>query len=182
MFYYIYRIPLSCTLIITAVAVIFWALIMRLLSRRLLPAVRVINIIFAFVAVGGILYITLHHRLPGERELVLTPFQSFVEAKTQPEMYREMLMNVFLFVPFGLTMPFALLKNALPELSQQRKNVLITLLLALFLSAAIESAQYFFALGRAETDDIICNTLGACVGTVSFILFLFKRKEKHPNG
>ena len=123
------------------------------------------------------MYITLHHRLPGERELILMPFHSFVEARSQREMYREMLMNVFLFVPLGVTMPFALHKNSLTVRSQRRKIILFTIAFALILSVVIESIQFFFALGRAETDDVLCNTLGTALGTLSFLLFLSGRKE-----
>ena len=171
MFYYIYRIPLPITVIIIAAAVVGWALIMRFSARRGAAAVRAINIILVFIALGGILYITLHHRLPGQRELILMPFHSFIEAKAEREMYREMLMNLFLFVPLGVTMPFALLKNGVPASSQRLKNILVTVAFALILSLAIESIQYFFALGRAETDDVICNTSGALAGILSFAIY-----------
>ena len=177
MFYYIYRIPLSYTIIIIVAAVIVWSLIMRLFVRSCAPAVRIINTILAFVALGGILYITLHHRLPGERELILMPFHSFVEARAQREMYREMLMNVFLFVPLGVTMPFALHKNSQTVRSKRRKIILFTIAFALILSVVIESIQFFFAMGIAETDDVLCNTLGTALGTFSFLLFLSGRKE-----
>ena len=177
MFYYIYRIPLSYTIIIIVAAVIVWSLIMRPFARSCAPAVRIINIILAFVALGGILYITLHHRLPGERKLILMPFYSFIEAKAQREMYREMLMNVFLFVPLGVTVPFTLHKNSLTVRSHRRKIILFTIAFALILSVVIESIQFFFAMGRAETDDVLCNTLGTALGTFSFLLFLTGRKE-----
>ena len=180
MFYYIYRIPLPITVIIIAAAVVGWALIMRFSARRG-AAVRAINIILVFIALGGILYITLHHRLPGQRELILMPFHSFIEAKAEREMYREMLMNLFLFVPLGVTMPFALLKNGVTASSQRLKNILVTVAFALILSLAIESIQYFFALGRAETDDVICNTSGALAGILSFAIYSAcgKRNNDH---
>lgn len=62
----------------------------------------------AVVFVGitaAILYMTLYIRSEGDHEVILTPFQSFIEAKEQPEAYRSMLMNVFLFVPLGLSLP-----------------------------------------------------------------------------
>ena len=36
--------------------------------------------------------------------------------------------------------------------------------MALCFSATIEAAQYIFALGLCELDDVISNTLGAMVG------------------
>ena len=94
-------------------------------------------------------------------ELILIPFYSFVEAQTQPELYRSMLMNVFLFFPLGLTLPYAL-----P--GKWKHQVLFTILFAFIFSVAIEWLQYHFSLGRAEVDDVLCNTLGCAIGTLSF--------------
>lgn len=73
-------------------------------------------------------------------------------------------MNVFLFVPMGLTLLFAL-----PE--KMNHKVLLSVLCAMVLSMIVEILQYVFQLGRAETDDVICNTLGAAIGTLAFSLF-----------
>ena len=72
-------------------------------------------------------------------------------------------MNVFLFVPMGLALPFAL-----PE--KMPHKVLVSVLCAVILSTMVEILQYVFHLGRAETDDVICNTLGAAIGTFAFML------------
>lgn len=75
-----------------------------------------------------------------------------------------MLMNVFLFVPFGLTAP-----NVLSRL-KRLWPVIFTVVSAFILSVAIEFTQYYFHLGRCEMDDVIMNTLGAAIGTVPVIL------------
>ncbi|MBR6360495.1 MAG: VanZ family protein [Clostridia bacterium] len=169
MFYYIYRFPLWSVPVIIAAAVILWAAAMIILRRISggIRAVRIINACLAAVALGGIFYITLYHRYSGERELILMPFSSFAEAKEQREMYREMLMNVFLFVPLGLTLP-----SALPSRESKRfRSALLTAAAAAVLSFAVEAAQYFLAMGRAETDDILCNLLGAVLGMAAYIIF-----------
>ncbi|WP_442973818.1 VanZ family protein [Ruminococcus sp. 1001136sp1] len=38
------------------------------------------------------------------------------------------------------------------------------------LSVVIESFQYCLCLGRAETDDVICNTLGCMLGVMANIM------------
>ena len=50
----------------------------------------------------------------------------------------------------------------------------------LLLSAGIEYIQYRFALGVAETDDVICNTLGTVIGSASLLVAhgIEKYKEK----
>lgn len=62
---------------------------------------------FAGVA-AVIFYMTICARGEETAEAVLVPFQNFREAREQPELYRSMLMNVLLFFPIGLSLPFVL--------------------------------------------------------------------------
>lgn len=130
------------------------------------------NFVLFCAAVIAILYATILNRTPGNYELILTPFATFTAAQQQPELYREMLMNVFLFFPLGLT-----LSNALPRKWHRWLRIILTTLVGCALSAGIEYAQYRCALGLAETDDMICNTLGAFIGSTS--LLIAHAIEKH---
>ena len=123
------------------------------------------NFVLFCAAVIAILYATILNRTPGNYELILTPFATFTAAQQQPELYREMLMNVFLFFPLGLT-----LSNALPQKWHRWGRIILTTLIGCILSAGIEYAQYRCALGLAETDDVICNTLGAFIGSNSLLM------------
>lgn len=114
--------------------------------------------------VAVIFYMTVYTRGEGTSEAILIPFQSFQEAKIQPELYRSMLMNVFLFMPIGLSLPFVL--------GMRRFSPFLTVTAALSFSAGIEYLQYRYALGRCEVDDIIMNTLGALIGCLAYWLFL----------
>lgn len=84
-------------------------------------------------------------------------------------------MNIFLFFPFGLT-----LSNALPQSWGRWQRIGLTVITGLLLSAGIEYIQYRFALGVAETDDVICNTIGAFIGSTSLLIAhgIEKYKEK----
>lgn len=95
----------------------------------------------------------------------MTPFQSFMEAKKQPEIYRSMLMNVFLFVPLGLSFPYAL-----PVQWNADVHIVFTILLGCCLSVAVEVIQYRYGLGRCEVDDVIMNTVGALIGALAFVM------------
>ena len=123
------------------------------------------NFVLFCAAVIAILYATILTRTPEIPEVILTPLATFIAARQQPELYREMLMNVFLFFPLGLT-----LSNALPRKWHRWGKIALTTLVGCALSAGIEYAQYRCALGLAETDDVICNTLGAFLGAVSLLV------------
>lgn len=124
-----------------------------------------LNTALACAAAFIILYVTILNRTPGNYELILTPFAALSAARQQPELYREMLMNIFLFFPLGLT-----LSNALPQKWHRWGRIILTTLVGCALSAGIEYAQYRCALGLAETDDVICNTLGAFLGSTSLLI------------
>ena len=123
------------------------------------------NLVLAFLMAGAILYATILTRSEGNTGLLLTPFVAFIAARQQPELYREMLMNVFLFFPLGLT-----LSNALPQKWHRWVRIALTTLVGCTLSTGIEYAQYRYALGMAEVDDVICNTLGAFIGSTSLLI------------
>ena len=139
-----------------------------------------LNTALACAAAFIILYATILTRTPGNYEVILTPFAALAAARQQPELYREMLMNVFLFFPLGLT-----LSNALPRKWHRWLRIILTTLVGCALSAGIEYAQYRYALGLAETDDVICNTLGAFIGSTSLLIAhaIEKHKERawHTN-
>ena len=141
-------------------------LLWPMLCQRVGERRRVLfNTVLACMATLVILYATILTRTPGGSEAILTPFASLTAARQQPELYREMLMNVFLFFPLGLT-----LSNALPRRWHRWGKIILTTLVGCALSAGIEYAQYRYALGLAETDDVICNTLGTFVGSTSLLI------------
>ena len=141
-------------------------LLWPMLCQRVGERRRVLfNTALACAAVFIILCATILNRTPGNYELILTPFAALSAARQQPELYREMLMNVFLFFPLGLT-----LSNVLPQKWHRWLRIILTTLVGCALSAGIEYTQYRCALGLAETDDVICNTLGAFIGSTSLLI------------
>ena len=173
----IYAWPLSASILIVLLTLVGWSYF-NLMIRQV---VKVISNFFLFCsATIVILYATLLIRTPGDYEVILTPFSTFTAARQQPELYREMLMNVFLFFPLGLT-----LSNALPLKWHRWSRIALTAFISCILSAGIEYAQYRYALGMAEVDDVICNTLGAFIGSTSLLIAraIEKSREKvrHTN-
>ena len=127
------------------------------------------------VAIAGILFATLIDRefSTGFNSYPI-PFEKWQRALIQKEYFREMFMNVFLFVPFGLSVPYLL-----PDRYGTTDRIITTISAALILSAVIEFLQFCLNLGSFETDDILCNALGALVGTLHLLparlLILMKR-------
>lgn len=166
-FWRIYIQPLHRIAIGMIILVILWATIMNLADKSLWW--RLFNAAVFLGIVAVILYMTVYTRGENPQVPVLMPFHSFMEAKIQPELYRSMLMNIFLFEPIGLSLPNILPKKAHP--------VAVTVAVALFLSLGIEASQFYFHLGRCETDDVIMNTLGATIGAAAYGLV-----KRHTGG
>ena len=161
--------PWTVCILLLSLLLLWPVLCQRVGERRRV----LLNTALACAAAFIILYATILNRTPGNYELILTPFAALSAARQQPELYREMLMNIFLFFPLGLT-----LSNALPQKWHRWGRIILTTFVGCILSAGIEYAQYRFALGMAETDDVICNTLGAFVGSASLLLAHAMEKYK----
>ena len=160
--HYIYCLPFCAVLIVVLSALVVWGD----LSVRCSGLVwRIGNCALLIISAAVVIYTTLLSRTPGDYDVVLRPSTALMEAKKQPELYREMLMNVFLFFPLGLA-----LSNALPRKWHRWIRIILTTFVGCILSACIEYAQFCFALGTAEVDDVICNTLGAFVGALSLVI------------
>lgn len=133
---------------------------------------RIVNITLCLLAFCLIIKKTLWGREVGQREIELIPFYTLTTIPCNDEAIRTMVMNVILFLPFGLTIPYVLegrIKNG-------RCKWLMGVLTGAVFSIMIESLQYYFGIGRAETDDVICNTLGCALGVLADMLTNVFRK------
>lgn len=160
-FHEFYVQPMSQVYIETIAMYVIWTVAMFLLHGKARRIVATVGAVLAFVLI--LMFTVMFRSNDGIHELSLIPFITFENAKTQPELYRTMFMNVLLFMPFGLSLPFALNKKIW-------YSVCITALIGLGLSICVEVLQYVFSLGRCETDDIIMNVLGVLIGTSSFVI------------
>ena len=164
-FHRIYILDISTILITILILSLVWSVI----GAAFYKYMRIIGAVMAVIAVTAVLYVTVLTRSESGAGADFIPFSSFERAKIQPEMYRSMLMNVFLFVPLGLSLPFVFGGGT-------GKRILLTILVGLFLSVTVEAIQYFAHLGMAETDDMICNTVGTAIGSCAYLLSLLWRK------
>lgn len=92
--------------------------------------------------------------------LQLIPLHAYREVLSSgnPEILRSNFMNVVMFYPAGL-----LIHSLLPK-ERQWLSFLLTLLRVVCFNLTVEYLQFSRALGLAEIDDVIHNTLGAVWG------------------
>lgn len=170
---FIYTRPISVIIMWCIVLTALWVVLGNRCRRKLWHS---INVALSAVVILSIFYVTVFSRTPGNYEVILTPFATFTAAQQQSELYREMLMNMFLFFPLGLT-----LSNALPRKSHRWGRIALTTLVGCILSAGIEYVPYRYALGMAEIDDVICNMLGAFTGALSLCALDFVERHEATN-
>lgn len=89
-------------------------------------------------------------------------------------MIRDVILNTILFFPFGFLLQMICKRN---------KICIYPIVIPLFVSVAIEVLQYIFSLGITDITDVISNTLGAILGSLSYLLFntIFKEKKEKSN-
>lgn len=121
---------------------------------------KILNAFMCLIALYLVLKYTVLYRVPSNNRqfMIFAPYSS--------EFYREMLMNVILFYPLGLTL-----------------TILIgpwSIVVAFVLSFIIEVWQYVAGTGVTQGSDVLMNTLGCVVGAVPyFIRCVWRKIEKN---
>lgn len=152
----------------------FWTLFMTLLTKKVK---RFTGAVFALISVIGVVMVTVLRRSDfSSYEISLIPFHTFADAQYEIELLRTMAMNVFLFMPLGMSLPFALGDRI-------KHKLIFTVAFGLVLSSSVELTQLLMSRGMCDIDDVICNTLGAFLGYLSYAIsrkitdFMTKHKE-----
>jgi len=168
-----YCLPLRTAVICITAIIILSGMLFYYLQRKLTVKSYIsILAIASFFAMFLICIATLYNRNIADYKVIITPFYFITEAKTNPEAFRTMMMNVFLFVPFGIAT-----SQLLNHYKTLFKSIIYTLCIALLISLLIETSQYAFSIGLVQTDDIICNSFGTCLGSISILISkIFKEK------
>lgn len=172
-FQFIYCLKPWAQLLLCAAGWTAWTVVMILLYRK-----RALRACMAWIALALtlalIVYQTLLLRSGGARRLELRPLVTWLKALEEDEYYRSMALNAILFTPLGLASSTILLRRF-----STGKSVLYSVLLGLLLSITVETAQYVFALGIAETDDLIMNAVGTFAGAAHIWIVRWAEKKLH---
>lgn len=95
------------------------------------------------------------------------PFWSYEAIKNGGEdLIAENIMNVAVFVPVGMMLGIVTQKTRKAQNNFRTRTARIAPIIGvgLIISVSIETMQYFFHRGFAETDDVMHNTLGCLIG------------------
>lgn len=163
-----YVLPIWVIVATVIISILIVGLLGRLCSRSAqnrTKAERVFrNICLAlfFIYLAFVLWYTVFGRSPGDKSLNLKLFYRF-SCFSSSEAWRGYIMNAMLFWPLGMFAVWLFKGSKL-------KKIVFTIGAAFLLSFCIELAQYVFGIGTAELDDVICNTVGAAIGSLSVLL------------
>lgn len=126
---------------------------------------KVLEVLGLTVSVVLIYIQTIRGRVSGgvPQEPLLTPFHTYRAYLAEPfeEILRMNFMNTVLVYPAGL-----FFCELLPKKWRIWRVLPVVLILGA-ICAGIEYCQYAFALGQAEIDDVLHNTLGALLGALA---------------
>ena len=101
------------------------------------------------------------------RSVNLIPFGGMLVLNGRAD-YGEILLNVLVFVPFGLFLC----------LLSDKRTVLHLIMPILLTSALFEVTQYLFVLGASDITDVLANTLGGMIGVGLFYLCQMALRQK----
>ena len=109
------------------------------------------NRIWLFLYAAVVAYMTLLNRTYWARRVSLIPFSSYRLLFVSNYFRRQILNNIFLFIPLG-----TILSRLRPKWN--------TALILVLVSVGIELLQLITARGLLETDDVISNSIGGLIG------------------
>ena len=157
---YIKRYNLIITIddIIVIILIILFSLLMVFFVRKInkIKVSQAVAIVLFTIVFLTILTLTVIGRIPGERQLQIIPFWSYGEILCGNHyVLKQVILNIVLFVPIGILLPFLLNKKVSLE---------IALVYGVVFSSIIEVLQLVTCRGLCEFDDIFHNSLGCMIG------------------
>lgn len=128
-----------------------------------------LRIAFIVIYLGFILYMTMAWRETRDGRFQFDLFRSYRQFLTNKNVRLQILNNIWLFVPFGIT-----IKNTLQERTGHN-SALLTTMICILLSVTIEAIQLIAGIGLCDIDDVISNGLGGLIGAMIPNLLYWKQ-------
>jgi VanZ family protein len=164
----IYAMALSKVFNLMAAALVVW-FVAGMLCRAGNPAASggiagklwtAVNLLLLATACYAILKYTVLGRVPSNTHVIVfcAPYGD--------EFWREIVMNMLLYFPLGLSLPNVI------------RRYRASVLLAFLCSCTIEFWQYCAGTGMAQGTDVIMNTLGVAAGGIVFCALRFIRQRR----
>lgn len=137
------------------------------LSRREL-AIKGMCILAMLVYLYCVFSMTLIDRTAGLRRHVFRPMwelRSMLQSGNYTYWSGQIVGNLIMLFPLGFL---------LPVISERFRNIRAAAAAGFVFSLFIEISQYYTGRGLFESDDIIHNTVGACIGCIMYVLIFEK--------
>ena len=147
---YIYGMPLYKVLLAMFFSAALWLILLRVLPKK---ALYLSSGLILLLSLWGIAHYCVVFRAASAQHIFIF---STTYADLGEEYFREMVMNMLLYFPLGISLSFFVGPWSI--------------LVAFALSLGIESWQYFAGTGLAQGTDVIMNTIGAAIGALPWII------------
>jgi len=125
--------------------------------------IAAVLLLLGWLVVAAVMTLTPAHPLPGQvvtdNATPLLTIRIYLDNLGSPFWVGQLIGNLVLFLPFGLFGPVAV-----PAL----RRWWLVILVALAISAGIETAQLWIPDRSADVDDVIVNVTGAMFGFVAY--------------
>ena len=164
LFHYIYCMSIPSTVFVLIFVCCLWNILnSRVQKSQLVKIWKALNLVLFAVWFVCIIYMTIFSR-GNKTEVNFIPFRFIYKPfiTGNEEFFRTGWMNILLFVPGSMWLSYGIGKS-----TRIKRALLISLFI--ILSVCIEIIQWYYKLGTVETDDVICNSIGAIIGVTSII-------------
>ena len=137
-----------------AVALVLYFILLYVMRKKQTIGHIIVSFVFCFYLVGILTMTGVCIRGSFAPRIVYIPFLDMIRGPV------DTVLNIFLFVPLGFMLPILYRKyDSIGKLA----------LVAFLVSLSVEIAQ-MFGTGATDINDLITNTVGACLGFVIFRL------------
>ena len=147
--------PAEVNVIISIGSILGWIMIMFLFKGNNKNQI-IFNRLLLVIDIVLVVTFTISMRSRNETAIIcLTPFNALLRGRTSPTNYKQIWINILMFLPLGMSLPSGF------KFSWKQ-----TVAVGFVFSVCIELIQFIAKMGVSEIDDVLANTLGVIIGVV----------------